>query len=237
MTGFHTGRSGDEPLHARSPLRLRLGLAGVGLVCAIAGIVVFALVNVPSMVGIFAALAVIALVDAAVVTRHLNSGARYQPGPEVPPYEPSHADAPPPGPPPDVPAGRRHARFVWAASVALVLVINAWAWIWRLSPTWAVVVSAVAAVLLLAGVVASNTGSAVLQGNSVPGTEPGDENQTEPGSGTTASAEFARPTHAAEAGTGGYDTSVPLGRWRAPVRRSTGAGSGAGGRNVTRRVS
>lgn len=171
MSGFHTGRSGDEPLHARSPLRLRLGLAGVGLVCAIAGMVVFAMVNVPTMVGIFAALAVVALVDAAVVVRHLNSGARYQPGPEVPPYEPSHADEPPPGPPPDVPVSRRHARFIWAALIALALVINAWAWIWRLSPTWAVVVSAVAAVLLLVGVVASNTGSAVLQGNSVPGIE------------------------------------------------------------------
>jgi fatty acid desaturase len=193
QTGFHTGRSGDEPLHARSPLRLRLGLAGVGLACAIAGIVVFVLVHVPSMVGIFAALAVIALVDAAVVMRHLNSGARYQPGPEVPPYEPSHADAPPPGPPPDVPVARRHARFVWAALVALVLVINAWAWVWRLSPPWAVVVSAVAAVLLLAGVVASNTGSAVLQGNSVPGTEGETEHKHEHERTTTAATRSRLP--------------------------------------------
>ncbi|HWG01334.1 MAG TPA: DUF6343 family protein [Trebonia sp.] len=91
MDEIPTGRSGDEPRHARSPLRLRLGLAGFGLACAVAGIVIFAVLGVPPMVGVFAALVVVALVDGAVVMRHIRAGGRYQPGPEVPPYRPPHA--------------------------------------------------------------------------------------------------------------------------------------------------
>ena len=68
-TELHIGRSGDEPLHARSPLRLRLGLTGVGMADAIAGIVLFTVVDVPAMVGVFAALAVLAVVDAVVIVR------------------------------------------------------------------------------------------------------------------------------------------------------------------------
>lgn len=170
-TGYHTGRSGDEPLHARSPLRLRLGLAGFGLAAAIAGIVVFALTDVPALVGVFAALAVLAVADAAVVLRHIHAGSDYQPGPEVPPYRPlrrtnaaktpaAHQVAP----------RRRHATFLWAAFAALVLIINAWTWIADLSTAAAAVLSIVAAVLLPVGVASANVGSPALQGNSVPGT-------------------------------------------------------------------
>ena len=127
---FQTGRSGDEPMHARSPLRLRLGLAGFGLASAIAGIVVFAIVNVPALVGIFAALAVLAVADAAIVLRHIHAGADYQPGPEVPPYRPPRRTRTSSAPEhPEAAPERRHARFFWAAAVALVLIINAWTWI------------------------------------------------------------------------------------------------------------
>jgi Family of unknown function (DUF6343) len=186
---FQTGRSGDEPMHARSPLRLRLGLAGFGLVSAIAGIVVFAIVNVPALVGVFAALAVLAVADAAIVLRHIHAGADYQPGPEVPPYRPQRRTRISSAPEhPEAAPERRHARFFWAAAVALVLIINAWTWISSVSTGAAAVLSIIAAVLLPLGVITANAGSPALRGNSVPDTdvesatesEPDSESMTEP---------------------------------------------------------
>ena len=177
-SAFQTGRSGDEPMHARSPLRLRLALTGFGLLAAIAGIVVFALVDVPALMGVFAAFAALSIVDAAIVLRHINAGADYQPGREVPPYRPrprgriSSAPAHPEAAP-----GRRHARFLWAAAAALVLIINAWTWISSISTAAAALLSIIAGALLLLGVFATNIGSPALRGNSVPDTE--DEFATE----------------------------------------------------------
>lgn len=165
---FNTGRSGDEPVHARSALHLRLLLAGFGLVCGIGGIVLFAVLGIPALLGLFAALAAIAAVNSAVVLRHIRAGADYQPGPEVPPYRPAPAARAPARARPEVPPGRRHARYIAAATVTLVFVINAWTWIWRFSVTASVVLSIVAGVVLLVGVVASNTGSPALRGNAIP---------------------------------------------------------------------
>jgi hypothetical protein len=174
-TAYHTGRSGDEPLHARSPLRLRLALAGFGLAAAIAGIVVFTLADVPALVGVFAALAVLAVADAAVVLRHIHAGSDYQPGPEVPPYRPRRrTTAAKPPAKHEVAPGRRHAAYLWAAFAALVLIINAWTWIADMSTAAAAVLSIVAAVLLPLGVLSANVGSPTLQGNSVPGTGEGE---------------------------------------------------------------
>jgi len=194
-TGYHTGRSGDEPLHARSPLRLRLALAGFGLAAAIAGIVVFSLTDVPALVGVFAALAVLAVVDAAVVLRHIHAGSDYQPGPEVPPYRPrrktTSATAPAAH---QVAPRRRHATFLWAAFAALVLIINAWTWIADMSTAAAAVLSIVAAALLPIGVAAANVGSPALQGNTVPGTgESETGTASEPSAGAQARPEQSRP--------------------------------------------
>ena len=92
MDEFHTGRSGDEPMHARSPLKLRLVLAGIGLAFAIAGIILFSIVDQPALLGVFAAFALVAIVDGAIVLRHIRAGERYQPGPQVPPYRARHVD-------------------------------------------------------------------------------------------------------------------------------------------------
>jgi Family of unknown function (DUF6343) len=166
---FQTGRSGDEPMHARSPLRLRLGLAGFGLASAIAGIVLFAVVNVPALVGVFAALAALTVVDAAIVLRHIRAGADYQPGREVPPYRPPRRTRISSAPEhPEAGPERRHARFFWAAAVALVLIINAWTWVSSVSTGAAAVLSIVAALLLPLGVITANAGSPTLHGNSVP---------------------------------------------------------------------
>lgn len=91
-------RSGDEPVHARSPLRMRFWLALWGTLWMIAGTVFFVAVNQPVWAGVTAALALITAIDIAVVVRHIRQGSRFQPGPEVPPYEPTGEDEEPPEP-------------------------------------------------------------------------------------------------------------------------------------------
>ncbi|MGW1378098.1 DUF6343 family protein [Streptomyces sp. NPDC002446] len=81
-------RSGDEPLHARSPLRMRCGLALWGLLCAVAGAVAFVNVGRPAWAAACAAVAMVAVMDLAMVIRHIHQGPHYQPGKEIPPYEP-----------------------------------------------------------------------------------------------------------------------------------------------------
>ncbi|WP_171167726.1 DUF6343 family protein [Streptomyces sp. I05A-00742] len=92
-------RTGNEPITARSPLRLRCGLAVAGLVFCGAGAALFALTDHPGWAAAFAALALVTIVDLIVVVRHIRQGAHYQPGRDVPPYEPVR-DRRPPGPPP-----------------------------------------------------------------------------------------------------------------------------------------
>jgi hypothetical protein len=81
-------RTGYEPVQARSPLRLRLGLAVFGVVWATAGAVGFALAGQPGWAGALAAVALLAVVDTAVVIRRIRQGPHYQPGRGIPPYRP-----------------------------------------------------------------------------------------------------------------------------------------------------
>ncbi|ANZ19336.1 DUF6343 family protein [Streptomyces noursei] len=81
-------RSGDEPLHARSPLRIRCGLALWGLLWAVAGTVAFVMAGRPQWAAACAALAAIAAADLVMVIRHIRQGPHYQPGRNIPPYEP-----------------------------------------------------------------------------------------------------------------------------------------------------
>ncbi|MFE9002495.1 DUF6343 family protein [Streptomyces sp. NPDC007875] len=81
-------RTGDEPVHARSPLRMRLGLATWGLLWTLGGAVAFAVVGRPGWAAACGALAVVTLVDLVLVIRHIRQGPHYQPGPDVPPYAP-----------------------------------------------------------------------------------------------------------------------------------------------------
>ncbi|WP_405589556.1 DUF6343 family protein [Streptomyces sp. NBC_01190] len=82
-------RSGSEPIQARSPLRLRLGLAIFGVVWAAGAAVGFAFADQPGWAGLLAAISAIALADVALVVRRMRQGARYQPGRNVPPYRPA----------------------------------------------------------------------------------------------------------------------------------------------------
>ncbi|MET9887013.1 DUF6343 family protein [Streptomyces sp. NPDC006430] len=81
-------RSGNEPVTARSPLRLRFWLSLWGLVWAAAGTAAFFLVGRPGWAVACAVVAVLAIVDLFVVLHHIHQGPHYQPGPDVPPYEP-----------------------------------------------------------------------------------------------------------------------------------------------------
>jgi Family of unknown function (DUF6343) len=87
-------RTGSEPTEARSPLRLRLGLALFGLVWALGGSAGFAEAGQPGWAGFFGAVAVLATVDLLVVVHRMHQGPHYQPGREIPPYWP--ADRPKP---------------------------------------------------------------------------------------------------------------------------------------------
>ncbi|MFJ3964375.1 DUF6343 family protein [Streptomyces sp. NPDC090036] len=81
-------RSGNEPVTARSPLRLRFWLGVWGLVWASAGTAVFSVVGRPGWAATCGVLAVVVAVDLFMIVRHLHQGPHYQPGPDIPPYEP-----------------------------------------------------------------------------------------------------------------------------------------------------
>lgn len=81
-------RSGNEPMTARSPLRLRLGLAIFGSLASAALAIVFGLVGYTGLVIVFAVIAVIACVNIAVVIVRIRQGPRFQPGRDVPPLPP-----------------------------------------------------------------------------------------------------------------------------------------------------
>ncbi|MEV4193962.1 DUF6343 family protein [Streptomyces toxytricini] len=81
-------RSGNEPVTARSPLRLRFWLSLWGLVWAGAGAALFALADRPGWAAFCAVVALLAAVDLVVVVRRIRQGPHYQPGRDIPPYEP-----------------------------------------------------------------------------------------------------------------------------------------------------
>ncbi|WP_338015861.1 DUF6343 family protein [Streptomyces sp. CB02923] len=86
-------RTGNEPLQARSSLRMRRGLALWGMFWAAAGTVAFVLAGRPGWAAACAVVTALAATDLAVVIRHIRQGAHYQPGKDIPPYEPDHGSA------------------------------------------------------------------------------------------------------------------------------------------------
>ncbi|MHC5262334.1 DUF6343 family protein [Streptomyces sp. UC4497] len=79
-------RTGDEPVTARSPLRLRLGLALFGLVWTVFGAVAFLLAHRPWWALACGILWLVTTVDLFMILRHIRQGPHYQPGRDVPPY-------------------------------------------------------------------------------------------------------------------------------------------------------
>ncbi|MGW0707649.1 DUF6343 family protein [Streptomyces sp. NPDC002643] len=81
-------RTGSEPTTARSPLRMRLWLSAWGVIWAIFGTVAFALVGRPGWAIVCGVLWLVATVDLTMVLRHIRQGPHYQPGRDIPPYQP-----------------------------------------------------------------------------------------------------------------------------------------------------
>ncbi|MGW5396960.1 DUF6343 family protein [Streptomyces sp. NPDC003952] len=81
-------RTGNEPVTARSALRLRFWLSLWGMVWSGAGAAAFSLASRPGWAAACAAVTVLAAVDLVVVLHRMRQGPHYQPGRDVPPYEP-----------------------------------------------------------------------------------------------------------------------------------------------------
>lgn len=81
-------RTGSEPRTARSALRARLWLSVWGEVWTVAGTVAFTLSDHPGWALLCGVLWLVVTIDLIVVVRRLRQGPHYQPGRDVPPYEP-----------------------------------------------------------------------------------------------------------------------------------------------------
>ncbi|MFL6115431.1 MAG: DUF6343 family protein [Catenulispora sp.] len=147
MTRFdpHRIRSGDEPMHARSPLRMRLTMALIGLASALGGVVFFLTQHATGWVIACAAIGVLAFADVLVVVHHIRQGPHYQPGRDIPPYRP--VETPEDYPPPRKPLSQRTREQVYLAMMGtcLTLVVLAWTLVRLFSPGLAVAMSVVAA--------------------------------------------------------------------------------------------
>ncbi|WP_055698357.1 DUF6343 family protein [Streptomyces silaceus] len=81
-------RTGSEPTTARSPLRMRLWFSVWGLIWAVFGTAAFALTGRTGWAVACGVLVVVVVADLAWVVHRMRQGAHYQPGRDVPPYEP-----------------------------------------------------------------------------------------------------------------------------------------------------
>ncbi|MCP3766038.1 MULTISPECIES: DUF6343 family protein [Streptomyces] len=81
-------RTGSEPRTARSALRMRFWLSVWGEVWTVFGTVAFAVSGHPGWALLCGLLWLVVTVDLIVVVRRLRQGSHYQPGRDVPPYEP-----------------------------------------------------------------------------------------------------------------------------------------------------
>ncbi|MFI9765464.1 DUF6343 family protein [Streptomyces sp. NPDC052415] len=81
-------RTGSEPTTARSALRTRFWLGVWGLAWALFGTVAFALAGRTGWAVACGILALVVAVNLFLVVRHIRQGPHYQPGPDVPPYDP-----------------------------------------------------------------------------------------------------------------------------------------------------
>jgi Family of unknown function (DUF6343)/Protein of unknown function (DUF3099) len=140
-------RTGDEPSHARSPLRARLALAGFGLVFALIAAGVLAGMGHTGVALAFVAVAVLAVVDIAVVVAHLRQGPHYQPGPDVPPYRPLPAERRTAPRRESPSASTRQRRYLLLMGTCLGLLLVSWVFVRLISVPAAVVLTLIAMVI------------------------------------------------------------------------------------------
>jgi Family of unknown function (DUF6343)/Protein of unknown function (DUF3099) len=153
-------RSGSEPMRARSALRMRLTFAVFGAVCAVAGMIVFAVLGSLAWLAAFAALGALAAANIAVVIHRIRQGGAFQPArgtPILPPVLPR--GRPLPGPPARAPRlrARRRAYFIMMGC-CLTLFVLAWSLVSSYSVPVAVAMSVVAALIPPVAVIVANSG-------------------------------------------------------------------------------
>ena len=164
MERQHRPRTGDEPSHARSPLRMRLVLACMGLANGLLGVGIFGfwLRTLPFLV-FFALLTLVSLVNIAVVLVRIRQGAHFQPGREVPPYRPVDPEPRVPTAPEPISPRRRYQRYFLIMGVCMLLIVLAWTWVRFYSVLAAGIMSIVAALLPPLAAVLTNADSPILR--------------------------------------------------------------------------
>ncbi|MFD9501700.1 DUF6343 family protein [Streptomyces sp. NPDC060035] len=85
-------RTGSEPSTARSPLRMRLWLSLWGMLWAAFGLMAFVLTGRVGWATACGVLLAVTVTDLCVVVHHIRQGAHYQPGRDIPPYEPDRGE-------------------------------------------------------------------------------------------------------------------------------------------------
>ncbi|MER8000441.1 MULTISPECIES: DUF6343 family protein [unclassified Streptomyces] len=90
-------RTGSEPVTARSPLRMRFWLSVWGLIWTGLGTAAFSFAGRTGWAVACGVLFLIVATDMVMVVRHIRQGPHYQPGRDIPPYEPDEGDGPRPG--------------------------------------------------------------------------------------------------------------------------------------------
>ena len=160
----HRVRTGDEPSHARSPLRMRLVLACLGLLNGLLGIGIFGFwLRTLPFLAFFALVALLSLVNIVVVSFRIRQGAHYQPGRDVPPYHPVDPAPRAPHAPKPITERRRHLRYVLVMGCCLLLIVLAWTWVRYYSVFAAGVMSLVAALLPPLAAVLTNADSPIFR--------------------------------------------------------------------------
>ncbi len=163
-------RSGDEPVHARSPLRLRFFLAASGACCWATGAVALGIYGAGTWSIGCGLVALLATVNTLVVARHRRAGPHWQPGPNIPPYRPAEHIEPTggggTGAVAATPTQRRRApvsvrarRYLALMGTCLGLLIVAWGWVRQTSTTAALIMSMIALPLPPLAVIVANLGS------------------------------------------------------------------------------
>jgi uncharacterized protein DUF6343/DUF3099 family protein len=151
-------RTGDEPMHARSALGLRLALTLAGFVCWAVAAVIMLAVGERVLAGVFGLIAVLAGVNGAFVVHRMRQGPHWQPPSSTPPYRPVEEDRPRRTPPPSVSERTRARRYLLLMGTCLGLIVLAWGVVRLWSVPIAVGMSLVAMVLPPIAALVANSG-------------------------------------------------------------------------------
>ena len=153
-------RTGDEPVHARSALGLRLALTLVGFLCWAGAAAVLQGAGMHAAAAAFTVVALLSLVNAGFVLHRMRQGPHWQPTRVTPPYRPLADDAPerPRPPRPFVDERTRARRYLAIMGACLLLLVLAWGVVRLYSVPLAVGMSLVAMVLPPIAAVVANQG-------------------------------------------------------------------------------